>query len=206
MMIRINLLPHREEKRKRSRQHFMVMAGVAAGIGVAIIAAVHVFYAGSIDQQVGRNDYLKKSIASLEKEIDQIKTLRDEIAQLLSRKKAIEDLQGNRAQTVHLLDQLVRQMPEGVYLKSVSQKGPNVKLIGYAQSNARVSTLMKNIDSSPWLQRPTLVEIKTTTLDKKRVSEFTLDLALKPPVAAKKDEPKAKPPAKDAGKDAAKKG
>jgi len=199
MMIRINLLPHRAEKRKRSRQQFMGIAGFAGLVGVVIVGLIHFYYAGLIEGQAGRNDYLKKAIAALDKDIDQIKTLRDEIAQLIARKQAIERLQGDRAQTVHLLDQLVRQMPEGVYLKSVKQSGNSINLIGYAQSNARVSTLMKNIENSPWLQSPALVEIKTSVVDKRRVSEFTLNLALKPPAAPKKDEPKAAKPAAKKG-------
>jgi type IV pilus assembly protein PilN len=207
MTIRINLLPHRAEKRKRSRQHFMAMAGVAAGIGIAIVALVHVYYADRISTQESRNDFLKKETAKLDKEIDEIKALKDEIAQLLARKNAIERLQGDRAQTVYLLDQLVRQMPEGVYLKSVSQKGSNVTLLGFAQSNARVSTLMRNIESSKWLESPKLVEIKAGVVDKKRVSEFNLNLSLKRQQAPKDDaKPAPSVPSKDAGKDAAKKG
>ncbi len=207
MTIRINLLPHRAEKRKRGRQHFMAMAGVAAAIGVAIVAMVHIYYADRIATQAGRNEFLKKETAKLDKEIDEIKALKDEIAQLLARKNAIERLQGDRAQTVYLLDQLVRQMPEGVYLRSVSQKGTKVSLVGYAQSNARVSTLMRNIESSKWLENPRLIEIKAGVVDKKRVSEFNLNLGLKRQQAPK-DDAKAPPAgtAKDAGKVAAKKG
>jgi type IV pilus assembly protein PilN len=211
MTTRINLLPHREERRKRARQHFAVMAGVAAAIGVAIVVAVHLFYAERIANQTSRNETIKRETARLDKEIDEIKALKDEIAQLLARKQAIETLQGDRAQTVYLLDQLVRQMPEGVYLKSVRQKGMGVNITGYAQSNARVSTLMRNIESSQWLAAPGLIEIRADLVDKKRVSAFNLNFALKRPSAAK-PEAKApagdagKAPAKDAAKDAAKKG
>jgi len=197
MTTRINLLPHREERRKRTRQHFMVMAGIAAAVGVGIVAMVHVFYANRIDAQALRNEFLKKENAKLDKEIDEIKALKAEIDQLVARKNAIEALQGDRAQTVYLLDQLVRQMPEGVYLKTVRQKGLGVNVTGYAQSNARVSTLMKNIESSKWLQSPALVEIKAGVVDKKRVSEFQLNLSLKRAQAPKDD---TKAPAKDAAK------
>ena len=202
MSTRINLLPHRAEKRKRSRQHFMVMAGIAAAIGVGVVAMVHVYYAGRIATQAERNEFLKKETAKLDKEIDEIKALKDEISQLIARKTAIEALQSDRAQTVHLLDQLVRQMPEGVYLKTVRQQGLGVNVTGYAQSNARVSTLMKNIESSKWLQSPALVEIKAGVVDKKRVSEFQLNFSLKRAEAPKADAPKADPkaPAKDAAK------
>jgi type IV pilus assembly protein PilN len=207
-MIRVNLLPHREARRKRGRQYFFVLSGIAVALGLTIWGAVHVFNQERVSAQNARNAFLKTEIASLDKQIDEIKKLKDEIAALLARKQVIESLQTDRAQTVYLLDQLVKQMPEGVYLKSVIQKGPKVSLIGYAQSNARVSTLMRNIESSPWLERPELVEIKSATVDKRRVSEFNLNLSLKRPKAADAKDA-AKPGAKGAAQpaaDAAKKG
>jgi type IV pilus assembly protein PilN len=178
-MNRINLLPHREERRKRARQHFFVLAGGTAIIGVLIVVAMHGFYAARIETQTDRNRFLKSEIVKLDKDIAEIKKLRDEIQALLARKQVIETLQADRAQTVHLLDELVRQMPEGVYLKAVSQKGLLVHLQGYAQSNARVSTLMRNIEASPWLEKPQLIEVRASVVDKKRVSEFNLNLRLK---------------------------
>ena len=200
MMARINLLPHREERRKLARQHFFVIAGGTAVVGALIVVAMHGFYAAKIDTQAERNRFLKSEIAKLDKEIAEINKLKEEIQALLARKQVIETLQADRAQTVHLLDELVRQMPEGVYLKSVAQKGRNVNVVGYAQSNARVSTLMRNIESSPWLANPGLVEVKASSVEKRRVSEFNLNFQLKAP---------AKDAAKDAGKaakPAAKKG
>ena len=179
MMARINLLPHREERRKRARQHYFVVAGGTAVLGALIVIAMHGFYAAKIDTQVERNRFLKSEIAKLDKEIAEINKLKDEIAALLARKQVIETLQTDRAQTVHLLDELVRQMPEGVYLKSVTQKGMSVNVLGYAQSNARVSTLMRNIESSPWLGNPGLVEVKAATVEKRRVAEFNLNFELK---------------------------
>jgi len=192
---KINLLPHREERRKRARTHFAVLGGMTAALGAVIVGAVWFVYQQSISAQEDRNRFLKAEIAKLVKEIDEIKEVKEKIDALLARKQVIETLQADRVQTVYLLDELVRQMPEGVFLKSVKQKGPGVELIGYAQSNARVSTLMRNIESSPWLSNPNLVEIKATTLGKMRISEFNLKLALKRPVAAD---------AKDGAKDAAK--
>jgi len=177
--IRINLLPHREERRKRARAHFAVLGGMTFVLGLVIVGAVHIVNAQRVAAQQDRNAFLKNEIAKLDKQIADIKKLKDEIQALLARKQVIETLQADRAQTVHLLDQLVRQMPEGVYLKSVKQKGLAVNVVGYAQSNARVSTLMRNIESSPWLEKPELVEIKATLVDKKRVSQFNLNLSLK---------------------------
>ena len=185
MTVRVNLLPHREERRKRQRQHFFVLAGGTALVGLLLVGAMHTFYQRQIDTQADRNAFLKGEIAKLDQEIAEIDSLKAEIAALLARKQVIETLQTDRVQTVYLLDELVRQMPEGVYLKQISQKALRVDIAGYAQSNARVSTLMRNIDSSPWLERPVLVEVKAATVEKKRVSEFNMFLFLKRPVEIK---------------------
>ncbi|HLX80358.1 MAG TPA: PilN domain-containing protein [Burkholderiales bacterium] len=200
---KINLLPHREERRKRARTHFAVLGGMTAALGIAIVGAVWVFYSQRISSQDDRNKFLKVEIAKLDKEIDEIKDVKDKIGALLARKQVIETLQADRVQSVYLLDEMVRQMPDGVFLRSLKQKGPNIELIGYAQSNARVSTLMRNIESSPWLANPNLVEVKAATLGKMRVSEFDLKLSMKRPVAADAKDG-AKGPAKPAA--AAKKG
>jgi type IV pilus assembly protein PilN len=197
MSARINLLPHREEKRKRARVHFAVLGGMTAALGVVVVLAGWLFYSQRISAQEDRNKFMKAEIAKVDKEIDEIKEVKDKIAALLARKAVIETLQTDRVQTVHLLDELVRQMPEGVFLKSVKQQGAGIDLVGYAQSNARVSTLMRNIESSPWLASPNLIEIKATNLGKMRISEFDLKLQLKKPTAAV---------AKDGAKDAAKEG
>jgi type IV pilus assembly protein PilN len=205
---RINLLPHREARRTAGRKHFAIVAAMTALLAGAVVLLVHGFYATKVSEQVSRNDFLKKETEKLDKDIEEIKKLKDEIAALLSRKQVIETLQADRAQTVYLLDQLVRQMPEGVYLKSITQKGSRVSLVGYAQSNARVSTLMRNIEASPWLEAPKLNEIKVATVNNKRVSEFALDLSLKraqPSVDSAKAAP-AKAPATAPGAAAAKKG
>jgi type IV pilus assembly protein PilN len=197
MMARINLLPHRSERRKRARQHFFIVAGGTALVGALIVVAMHGFYAAKIDSQVERNRFLKSEIAKLDKEIAEINKLKDEIAALLARKQVIETLQTDRAQTVHLLDELVRQMPDGVYLKSMVQRGLRITVVGYSQSNARVSTLMRNIESSPWLANPGLVEVKASSVDKRRISEFNLYFDIKRP-EAKDEKGGAKPPAKPA--------
>jgi len=203
---RVNLLPHREERRKRARQHFFVLAGGTAVAGILVVIAMHGFYAAKIEIQAERNKFLKSEVAKLDKEIAEINKLKDEIQALLARKQVIETLQADRAQTVHLLDQLVRQVPEGVYLRSIVQRGLRVKLLGYAQSNARVSTLMRNIEASPWLELPELVEVKANSVDKRRVSDFDLNLSLKRTAVDAKDAGKARDAGKPAVKDAAKKG
>jgi type IV pilus assembly protein PilN len=161
------------------------------------------FYARQIEVQNDRNNFLASEIKKLDKDIADINELKNQIQALLARKTIIEQLQADRAQTVHLLEQMVKQMPEGIYLKSMKQTGPKVHIVGYAQSNARVSTLMRNVEASPWLTQPVLVEVKAATVDKRRVSEFNMYLNLKRPDAAKDA---AKDAPKDAPKPAAGKG
>ena len=196
---RINLLPHREERRKRARSHFFVVVGGTAVVGALIVGLMHTYYAEKIDAQQGRNQYLKLEIAKLDKEIAEINKLKDEIRALLARKQIIETLQADRAQTVHLLDDLVKRMPEGVYLKSLAQKGLRINVVGYAQSNARVSTLMRNIEASQWLENPELVEVKAAAVDKRRIAEFNLYMSLKR-TAVEPPKPAAKPAAQAQGK------
>jgi type IV pilus assembly protein PilN len=126
-----------------------------------------------------RNRFLKEENVKLDKEIEEIKKLKEEIQALLSRKQVIETLQADRAQTVYLLEQLVRQTPDGVYLRSIKQTGNKVNLSGYAQSNARVSTLMRNLEASPYLENPDLVEIKVANVNNKRLSEFNMNVSIK---------------------------
>jgi type IV pilus assembly protein PilN len=126
-----------------------------------------------------RNRFVKDENVKLDKEIEEIKKLKEEIQALLSRKQVIETLQADRAQTVYLLEQLVRQTPDGVYLRSIKQTGNKVNLSGYAQSNARVSTLMRNLEASPYLENPDLVEIKVANVNNKRLSEFIMNVSIK---------------------------
>jgi type IV pilus assembly protein PilN len=194
-MVRINLLPHREQKRQARQRQFVSMAIGLAILAVAIVGLVHIVIAARIDDQNSRNSLLKTEIAKLDEQIKEIDRLRDQTQALLARKQVVETLQSNRTEAVHLLDQLVRQLPDGIYLKSVKQAGAKVTLDGYAQSNARVSTLMRNIESSPWLTSPELIEIKSVALDKQKVNEFILALQLKRVQPAA---PEAKPGAKPA--------
>ena len=192
-MVRINLLPHREQKRHARQRQFISMAIGLAVLGIAVVGLVHVVIAARIDNQGSRNKLLQEEIAKLDEQIKEIDKLREQTQALLARKQIVETLQSNRTEAVHLLDQLVRQLPDGLYLKSVRQVGAKVTLTGYAQSNARVSTLMRSIESSPWLTAPELIEIKSVPLDKQKVNEFTLSLQMKRPAEA--TTPSGKPPA-----------
>ena len=178
-MIRINLLPHREEKRKAKRQQFYGLLGLVSVLAGVIVFLVITVIDGYMSAQDAKNDFLKKEIVALDKQIDQIKRLKEQTQALLARKQIIEALQRDRAEAVLLLSELVKQMPEGVYIRSMKQTGERIALIGYAQSNARVSTLMRNIEASPWLEKPQLVEIKAVTVDKRRLSEFSMNAAIK---------------------------
>lgn len=185
-MIRINLLPHRAEKRKAQQVQFIAFSVISVAIGVLIVGFVHVAIMTQIDNQERRNAYLNKEIVVLDKQIDEIKKLREQTKSLLARKTVVENLQSTRADVVHLMDQMLRILPDGVYLKSLKQTGNKINLVGYAQSNARVSTLMRSIEDSPWLEAPNLVVISATNVSGTRLSEFTLtfNLSLQAPPPA----------------------
>ena len=180
-MIRINLMPHREEKRKARQQQMLFISGGVAALGVLSVLFVYMAIAAMINDQAGNNQYLKGEITKLNKEIEEIKALKDKTRSLLERKKVVEDLQANRAEAVHLFDQMVRLLPEGIYLKGIKQNGKVVNIQGYAQSNARVSTLMRNLEASPWLELPDLVEIKGVTVNTIRANEFSLNVKISEP-------------------------
>jgi type IV pilus assembly protein PilN len=180
-MIPINLLPHREARRKAQQRQFMVLAGGTLGVGVALVVLVHGVLAERIDTQNSRNRYLETEISKLDKQIDEIKKLKEQTTSLLARKRVVESLQANRTEAVRLLDQLVRQLPDGLYLKQVKQTGDVVNVQGYATSNARVSTLMRNFEASPWLEAPTLVEIKAVKVNNANLNEFNLNVKITRP-------------------------
>ena len=173
-MIRINLLPHREAKRKARRQQFYVLLGL-----VSVLAAVIWFLGFSIISgwtrtQDEKNEFLKREIASLDKEIDEIKKIQEQTNALLARKRVIEALQANRTETVHLFNELAKQVPEGIYLRTLGQTGQLINIAGYAQSNARINTLMNNLDESPLLERSTLVETKAEAVGGRRLNAFSI--------------------------------
>jgi type IV pilus assembly protein PilN len=195
-MIRVNLLPHREIRRKQQQQNYFVMLGVTVAIGVAIWFLAHTLLDNRLNEQKDRNTYLQTEIAKLDKQIAEINLLREQIASLLARKQVVETLQGNRAEVVHLLDQLVRQLPDGMYLKSFKQTGKKVTINGYTQSQARVSTLMRNLESSQHLQNPALIEIKAVSQGGSRINEFTLNVNIEPAKASAPPNKPARAPAK----------
>lgn len=181
-MIRVNLLPHREEKRKRRHQQFLSIAVFTVILGLTAAGAVWFFLDQQVEQQRANVAFMKAEIGKLDKQIEEIRKIREETASLLAKKQVVEGLQSNRSEPVQLLDQLLRQLPEGIYLKQIKQTGVKVNVLGYAQSNARVSTLMRNLGASPYLENPELVEIKATLLDNnpnKRVNEFSMNISVK---------------------------
>jgi type IV pilus assembly protein PilN len=179
-MIRINLLPHREVRRRRQQQQFFVLLGGVVLLGAAIWLLVHTTLTNIYDEQIARNKYLQNEIAKLDKEIEDIRKLREMTAALLARKKVVETLQTNRSEVVYLLDELPRQLPDGIYLKGIKQQGARVTINGYTQSQARVSTLMRNLEGSPHLENANLVEIKAVT-QPARINEFTLNVNIARP-------------------------
>ena len=190
-MAKINLLNWREERRKKIEQDFYVMLVSAAVFGSAIIFAVHLQLNAIIDQQASRNNYLKSEIKKVEKAIAEIKTLEQKKTDLLSRMSVIQELQGNRSDSVHLLDDLVRVLPEGLHLTKFEQKKKTLTFNGIAQSNARVSAYMRNIEGSDWLVNPNLKVIQTK---KKKnsggYSQFTLTSKQSSPAEKNKKEKK----------------
>ncbi len=175
-MIRINLLPHREEKRKARRQQFYATFGLIAILSGLIWFLGYGVINGYINTQNNKNAFLKSQIAELDKDIEEIKRLKEQTEALLSRKRIIESLQANRAETVHLFNELARQIPEGIYLKGIKQTANKVNLVGYAQSNSRVSTMMRNLESSPLLEKPDLVEIQSVAVGSRRLNQFNLNV------------------------------
>ncbi|MHB8784809.1 MAG: PilN domain-containing protein [Thauera sp.] len=182
-MIRINLLPHRVEKRRQRRQQFYVVSALMILLGALVGFGVHAVYSSHIEAQEARNTFLKNEIAKLDRDIAEIRRLKEQIDAMLARKQVIESLQSTRAETVHLFNELAQRMPEGVYLKSIKQEARRVTLVGYAQSNARVSHLMRNVEASPFVEQPVLIEAKASTIDNRRLSEFTLAISIRQPEA-----------------------
>lgn len=187
-MILINLLPHREVARKRRKETFQVTMFMSAIAGLLVAAVIYWWFQMQIEDQQSRNAFLKSEIAVLNQQIKEIEGLEGEINALRERQKAVEDLQANRNLPVHLLNELVNQLPEGVYISSIKQNGLLIEMKGVAQSNERVSEVLRNIgNSSAWFDRPNLKEIVAgnvalSSKDQRKVVNFSLDFSLVLPV------------------------
>ncbi len=180
-MIRVNLLPHRQLRREARQRQFGIMAAFSAAAACAIVFMAYTVINAKIDSQTERNSRLDAAIAKLDKEIKDIQDLKDQISAMLERKQVVENLQTNRSQAVVVFDELSRQLPEGMYFKSIKQVGDLITLEGVADTNARVATLVRNFNSSNWLESPSLVEIKANTVNNLKQNMFTLTVKLKPP-------------------------
>ena len=183
-MILINLLPHREAARKRRRETFQATMLASVLVGIVIAGAIYWWFQMKIEEQQGKNQFLQSEIKILEGQIKEIATIEEEIAALRARQKAVEDLQSDRNLPVHLLSELVQQLPDGVYITTLKQTNQTVAMQGMAQSNERVYEMLRNLsNNTPWLSKPELVEIVAanvalTPRDQRRVSAFNLRFQL----------------------------
>lgn len=199
-MIRINLLPYREARKLARQRRFLVMAVSAVAAGAVIVGFGYTLFSARIAIQAQRNTFLNEEIAKLDKQIAEIETLKKERQQLLDRKKVVERLQTRRSEVVQVMDQLVRQTPEGIYFSSVKQADDLLTVDGAAQSSARISTLMRSLNDSPMFEQPVLVQIQAvqkTGKSQQWVNQFSLTVRVtrtqgddKPDTAAKQDKPK----------------
>ena len=185
-MAHINLLPWREELRKEQTRQFTSMLIISASFAAAIVLLVHVNFAEIIDHQTSRNMILQKEIAKLENELKEIKDLEQTKAKLLARMEIIQSLQQKRPQIVHVFDEIVRTVPDGIYLTSITQNGQLLKFTGMAESNGRISAYMRNIDASDWLDAPKLKVIETKNKER-RGSEFILEIKKTAPADSGED-------------------
>jgi len=205
MTIRVNLLPHREARRKRQKNTFYVLTALSAVAGGALVLLVWSVLEGYIGNQHDRNEIITRENAKLDIQIKEIASLRQEIEALRARQKAVEDLQSDRNQPVYLLDELTRQTPEGIYLKAIKQEDRKVNVTGWAASNERVSEFLRNLQNNGrYVERPELIEIKIAGSGpqtiQRRLFEFSLNFSMKqnPGATAPGAKPAATPPAKKA--------
>jgi len=198
-MAKINLLPWRAERRKQRQQEFLTMLGVAAAAGALVSLLIYLYYLGQIDGQNKRNQYLTDQITLLDSQIKEIAELDKKKAGLLKRKQVIEELQASRSQMVHLFDELARTIADGTQITSLAQNGNDLTLLGRAQSNARVSSYMRNLDASGWMGNPDLDIIELRGSDPGLPNEFSLKVKLKNPNEAQPGAAPADGTAADAG-------
>lgn len=188
-MIRVNLLPHRQIRREARQREFGLMSLFSAVAAAVVIFLGYTFINAKIEAQAERNARLDAAIVKLDKEIADIKDLKDQISTMLERKQVVENLQTNRSQAVVVLDELSRQLPEGMYLKSIKQQAATIALEGVADTNARVATLVRNLSTSNWLESPSLVEIKSVVVNTLKQNAFALNVNIKVPKVETEDKP-----------------
>lgn len=182
-MARINLLPWREERRKERQREFGLIAGFAAFVSVVIVVYAHMHITGLIETQQARNGFLTQEIAQLDKKIAEIKNLEQQRAQLLARMTVIQELQRSRPEIVHVVDELVRTLPDGAYYTHIKQEGRHITLTGIADSNGRVATFMRNLEASAWLEQPSLDQTQAHDQDGRRAVAYILRVNQKQPQA-----------------------
>jgi type IV pilus assembly protein PilN len=178
-MIRVNLLPHRQIKRAARQREFGMLSMFTAIAAAALVFLGYTYIDARVQAQAARNERLDKAITSLDKEIEDIKDLKDQINIMLERKQVVENLQTNRSQSVVVLDEISRQLPEGVFLRSIKQQGSAITLEGVADTNSRVATLVRNFSTSNWMESPNLVEIRSESGAKTKQNIFSLSVNLK---------------------------
>lgn len=184
-MVRINLLPHRQIKRAERQRQFNLMLAATAIAAAVLVFMGQTYISTQIDSQNSRNARLTAANEKLDKEIAEIKSLKDQINSVLERKQVVENLQTDRSQGVVVLDEIARQLPEGMFLTSIKQEGKTITLQGIADTNARVATLVRNLSSSAWMDHPRLIEIKAVADkgDKNKQNNFTMTVNLKAPTS-----------------------
>jgi len=187
-MARINLLPWREERRQEQKREFLVLLGGMAVLGLAVVLVVSQIYASRIDQQRGRNQYLQGHIDELNRQVREIADLERQRRELVDRMKVIQELQGNRPVIVRLFDELVRTLPDGVYYESLQRSRDRVDVQGAAESNNRVSSLMRNFDRSDWFEQPNLMAVRAFPEFGEQASRFQLSVQVSMPEAGSEEQ------------------
>ncbi|MCL4315650.1 MAG: PilN domain-containing protein [Gammaproteobacteria bacterium] len=199
-MAHINLLPWREERRKERQREFGMIAGFAAFLSVVIVAYIHTYIGGMIETQEARNSFLTQEIAQLDKKIAEIKNLEKQRAELLARMTVIQELQRSRPEVVHVVDDLVRTLPDGVYYTNIKQEGGKLTLTGIADSNGRVANFMRNLETSGWLEQPSLDQTQAYDQDGQRATSYILRVSQKQPEEKAETTPSPAKPGSATGK------
>ena len=187
-MANINLLPWREERRQELKQEFLVVLGLVAGLAVALVFLANMMVSGAIDGQKARNNYLQQQISELDQQVKEIKELDKKKNELLDRMKVIQELQGNRPIIVRIFDELVRTLPDGVFYNELSRTNNAIKLQGIAESNNRISSLMRRIDKSDWFSEPNLTAVKAEPMYGEQASQFNLSFNISTPTIDESEE------------------